>query len=147
MVQQNLFLLSGFSRHSLGLLSTGITASVTAKASPSIDAMCIAPQSGKLVKSRAVAPRRSSPSSLDNNNGPIESDSDRHSKNNGEGFSSEDKPGRSSTRIKLKWDLLDEERLRAWKKEGQSWKWIFRKFKRHYSACNTYALEHNTAQI
>ncbi|KAH6700566.1 hypothetical protein BKA61DRAFT_582534 [Leptodontidium sp. MPI-SDFR-AT-0119] len=36
--------------------------------------------------------------------------------------------GRSGTRMNVPWDPIDEQRLLAYKKEGKSWKWIFRQF-------------------
>jgi hypothetical protein len=44
-----------------------------------------------------------------------------------DGCASEDKLGRSGTRMNIPWDPVDEQRLLAYKKEGKSWKWIFRK--------------------
>ncbi|KAG9227972.1 hypothetical protein BJ875DRAFT_490478 [Amylocarpus encephaloides] len=46
----------------------------------------------------------------------------------GDGCSSEDELGRSGTRMNVPWDPIDEQRLLAYKKEGKSWKWIFRQF-------------------
>jgi hypothetical protein len=45
-----------------------------------------------------------------------------------DGCSSEDELGRSGSRINVPWDPIDEQRLLAYKKEGKSWKWIFRQF-------------------
>ena len=44
-----------------------------------------------------------------------------------DGCSSKDKQG-LSTRTNIPWELVDEQRLLAYKKEGKSWDWIFGKF-------------------
>jgi hypothetical protein len=44
------------------------------------------------------------------------------------GDSSEAEQGRSSTSKQSRWSHLDEQRLVAYKKEGRSWSWTFRKF-------------------
>jgi hypothetical protein len=45
-----------------------------------------------------------------------------------DGSSTEDEQGRSSLRKHSAWLPLDEQRLLAYRKEGKSWSWIFRKF-------------------
>ncbi|KAH9213504.1 hypothetical protein DL95DRAFT_506310 [Leptodontidium sp. 2 PMI_412] len=72
------------------------------------------PQDGKAVDAGAFTSRGSEPSSGDDGDG--------------DGCSSEDELGRSGTRMNVPWDPIDEQRLLAYKKEGKSWKWIFRQF-------------------
>jgi hypothetical protein len=55
-------------------------------------------------------------------------DSDPDVGSDGDGCSSEDELGCSGTRINIPWDPVDEQRLLAYKKEGKSWDWIFKKF-------------------
>jgi hypothetical protein len=74
----------------------------------------------------AVRPRGSEPSSSDHNGGL--SNSDRDSSSDDDRCSSKDEQGRSSTRKKVPWDPIDEQRLLVYKNEYKSWNWIFRKF-------------------
>jgi len=65
------------------------------------------------------------PSSSDDNNDSSDGDPDFSSDN---GDSSEAEQGRSSMSKQSRWSYLDEQRLVAYKKEGKSWSWTFRKF-------------------
>jgi hypothetical protein len=67
------------------------------------------------------------PASSDNDESGL-SDSDPELGSDGGGCSSEDELCPSGTRINVPWDPIDEQRLLAYKKEGKSWKWIFRRF-------------------
>ncbi|CZR52891.1 uncharacterized protein PAC_02768 [Phialocephala subalpina] len=100
-------------------------ASATAEASPTHRATRIQPQHGTAVNAEAITSQRSKPFSLDDDSGL--SNSDRDLSSGGDGCSSEDESRRSSTRKHIPWDL-DEQRLLAYKKEDQSWEWIFDKF-------------------
>jgi hypothetical protein len=55
------------------------------------------------------------------------SDSDPDLSSDDDACSSKKKQG-SSIRMNIPWDPIDEQRLLAYKKEGKSWKWIFRQF-------------------
>jgi hypothetical protein len=71
--------------------------------------------------------RGSEPSSSDDDeSGLSDSDPELGSDCDSDGFSSEDELGRSGSRMNIQWDPIDEQRLQAYKKEGKSWKWIFR---------------------
>jgi hypothetical protein len=79
---------------------------------------------GKGVDVKATA---SEPSSSDDDGDS--SDSDPGPSGVDDGDSSEaDEQRRSSTTKYSAWSELDEQRLLAYKKEGKSWSWIFRKF-------------------
>jgi hypothetical protein len=56
------------------------------------------------------------------------SDSDPESGSDDDGCSSEDELGCSGTRMNIPWGPVDEQRLLAYKREGKSWDWIFKKF-------------------
>ncbi|CAM6003525.1 unnamed protein product [Sphagnum balticum] len=68
---------------------------------------------------------QSEPSSSVDDGGLSDSDPDLSSDD--DECSSGDKEGQSAE-MKIPWNPVDEQRLLAWKKEGNSWKWIFRKF-------------------
>jgi hypothetical protein len=119
-IEQHSYLLSGFSRHT----SSSITAEV---GRDHVDATRTRPQDGKAVDTGAFTSRRSEPSSSDDDESGL-SDSDPELGSDGDGCSSEDELGRSGTRMNVPWDPIDEQRLLAYKKEGKSWKWIFRQF-------------------
>ena len=125
-MEQHSYLLSGLSRHASSRLSySGTALSTTAEAGRDhVDATRTGPRLGRAVDARALASRRSEPSSS-NDDGL--SDSDSESSSDGDGCSAEDEQGRSSTRKNVPWEDLDEQRLLAGKEE-QPWKWIFSKF-------------------
>jgi hypothetical protein len=125
--EQNSFLVTGFSRHTPSRLSSGGTAvSTAAEAGRSHkDATRSRPKHVKAMHSQALASQRREPLSSDDDGGLSDSDPDLSSDD--DGYSSEDKQG-LSTGVNDRWDPVDEQRLLAWKKEGKSWKWIFRKF-------------------
>ena len=77
------------------------------------------PQEGRAVDAGAFASRRSEPSSSGSESCLSDSDSE----------SGSDDDGRSSTRKHRQWPDLDEQRLLAYKKEGMTWPWIFKKFR------------------
>jgi hypothetical protein len=83
-------------------------------------------QHGRAVDGGAIASRGSESSSSGDDGGLNDSDPD--SSSNDDGCSSEDEQRRLSTRKHSPWSTLDEQRLLAYKKEGESWRWIFRKF-------------------
>ena len=83
-------------------------------------------QHGRAVDGGAIASRGSEPSNIDDDGGL--SDSDPDSSSYDDGCSSEDEQRCPSTRKHSPWSTLDEQRLLAYKKEGKSWRWIFRKF-------------------
>ena len=60
--------------------------------------------------------------------GLSDSDPELGSDCDSDGCSSEDELSRSGSRMNVPWDPIDEQRLLAYKKEGKSWKWIFRQF-------------------
>ena len=83
----------------------------------------------KVVDAKAFTSRRSEPSSsVDDESGLNDSDPELGIDGEGNGCSSEDKLGRPGMRMNVPWDPIDEQRLLAYKKEGKSWKWIFRQF-------------------
>merc|ERR1711964_835804 len=116
------YLLSGFSWHTLS--------SFTAEAGrDNVDTSRIWPRDGKAVDAGAFISReRESSSGDDDESGLSHSDIEFGSDGDGDGCSSEDELGRSGTRMNVPWDPIDEQRLLAYKKEGKSWKWIFRRF-------------------
>jgi hypothetical protein len=100
--------------------ASGTTVSTVAEASPiHRDAMRI------VVDTEALASQGSKPSSSDNDGSLSGSDPDPSSDD--DGCSSEDEQGRSRTSKHSRWLDLDEQRLVAYRKEGKSWEWIFRK--------------------
>jgi len=121
-IQQHSYLLSGFSWHT--------SLSITAEAGREhVDATRTRPQDGKAVDVGAFTSRGSKPSSSDDDeSGLSDRDPELGSDGDGDGYSSEDELGRSGTRMNIPWDPIDEQRLLAYKKEGKSWKWIFRQF-------------------
>ncbi|KAG9228076.1 hypothetical protein BJ875DRAFT_269787 [Amylocarpus encephaloides] len=121
-IEQHLYLLSGFSWHTLS--------SITAEAGRDhVDATRTQPQDGKAVDVRAFTSRGSEPSNGDEHeNGLSHSDRELSSDSDSDGYSIEDELGRSGTRMHVRWDPIDEQRLLAYKKEGKSWKWIFGQF-------------------
>jgi len=128
-MEQYSFLLTGLSRlPSSRLSSSGTTMLTVAKANRAHDdATRSQLQYGRAVDAAgAVAPRGSEPSSNDHDGGL--SDSDPDSSSDDDGCWSEDEQGRSSTRMNIPWDSIDELRLLAYKKEDMSWDWIFRQF-------------------
>jgi hypothetical protein len=127
-MEQHSYLLTGFSRHASSQPTFGgTTLSTTAGASRDhVDATRTRPQEGRAVDAGALASRRSEQSSSDDDSGL--SDSDSESSSDVDGCSSKGEHGRSSTSKHSRWSDLDEQRLLAYKKEGKSWEWIFRKF-------------------
>jgi hypothetical protein len=73
----------------------------------------------------ALLPEESEPPSSDDESALSDSDHDLSSDD--DACSSTKKQG-SSIRMNIPWDPVDEQRLLAYKKEGKSWKWIFRRF-------------------
>ena len=90
------------------------------------DTTRIRSQHSKAVDTEALTSQGNKPSSSNNDDGLSDSDPDLSS--NDDGCSSEDDQGRSCTSKRSQWSDLDEQRLLAYKKEGKSWDWIFRKF-------------------
>jgi len=127
-LREHLFLLTGFSQHtSSRLSSSGTTMSTAAVAGPIYrDATYIRSQHSKAVDSEALTSQGNKLPSSNNDDGFSDSDPDLSS--NDDGCSSEDEHGRSRTSKRSQWSDLDEQRLLAYKKEGKSWDWIFRKF-------------------
>jgi len=126
-LREHLFLLTGFSQHtSSRLSSSGTTMSTAAVAGIYRDATHIRSQQSKAVDSEALTSQGNKQSSSNNDDGLSDSDPDPSS--NDDGCSSEDEHGRSRTSKRSQWSDLDEQRLLAYKKEGKSWDWIFRKF-------------------
>jgi hypothetical protein len=121
-IEQHSYLLSGFSRHT--------SSSITAEAGRDhVDATRTRPQDSKAVDAGAFISRGSEPSSSDDDeSGLSDSDPELGSDCDSDGCSSEDELGRSGSRMNVPWDPIDEQRLLAYKKEGKSWKWIFRQF-------------------
>ncbi|TAQ85113.1 hypothetical protein B7494_g6565 [Chlorociboria aeruginascens] len=121
-IEQHSYLLSGFSRHT--------SSSITAEAGRDhVDATRTRPQDGKAVDAGAFISRGSEPSSSDvDESGLSDSDPELGSDCDSDGCSSEDELSRSGSRMNVPWDPIDEQRLLAYKKEGKSWKWIFRQF-------------------
>jgi len=115
---QNSFLLIGFS----GTLGTASKASCIHR-----DAISIQLQHGKAVDARAIASCKGELLHSEDDDVLSNSDPDL-SGSDDDGSSTEDEQGRSSTRKHSVWLPLDEQRLLAYKKEGKSWSWIFRKF-------------------
>ena len=128
-IEQHSFLVTGFSWHTSSQPSSGGGTVSTAAEAGRIhrDTTRTRPQHGKAVDAGALALQGSEPSSSDDDGGL--SDSDSESSSDDDGCSSEaEKQGRSSTRMNIPWSDLDEQRLLAYKKEGKSWEWVFRKF-------------------
>lgn len=121
-IEQHSYLLSGFSWHTSLL--------ITAEAGRDhVDATHIRPLDGKAVDAGALTSRGREPSSSDDDeSGLRDSDPELGSDGDGDGCSSEDEPACSGTRMNVPWNPIDEQRLLAYKKEGKSWKWIFRQF-------------------
>jgi hypothetical protein len=125
-IEQHSLLLTGFSRHTLSPLSGGTIFS------PTVEANCVfdnAPsttlQYSKDFGAGALLPEESEPPSSDDESALSDSDHDLSSDD--DACSSTKKQG-SSIRMNIPWDPVDEQRLLAYKKEGKSWKWIFRRF-------------------
>ncbi|KAH8787553.1 hypothetical protein F5882DRAFT_110926 [Hyaloscypha sp. PMI_1271] len=127
--EQQSYLLTGFSRHASSRPSSGgTTVSTAAEAGRDhVDATRTRRQEGRPVDARTLTSRGSKPSISDNDGGLTDSDSE--SSSGDDGCSSEGEQGRSSMSKHSRWSDLDEQRLLAWKKEGKSWDWIFKKFK------------------
>jgi hypothetical protein len=115
---QNSFLLVGFS----GTLGTASEASCMHR-----DATGIQLQHGKAVDASAIAPCKGELLCSEDDDVLSDSDPDLSSSDD-DGSSTEDEQGHSSIRKHSAWLLLDEQRLLAYRKEGKSWSWIFRKF-------------------
>jgi hypothetical protein len=120
-LEQNSFLVTGFSRHTPFRLSSGGTSvSIAAEACRSHkNATRTRPKHVRATYAQALAPQRSEPSSSDDDGGLSDSDPDLSSDD--DGCSSEDEQG-LSTGVNDRWDPVDEQRLLAWRKEGKSWK-------------------------
>lgn len=87
----------------------------------------VQPQEGRAVDAGALASRRSESSISDDDSGPSDSSDSKFSSDNN-GYSSEDEQGHLSASKHSRWNQIDEQRLRAYKKEKKSWRWIFDKF-------------------
>jgi hypothetical protein len=109
-IEQHSYLLSGLNRHTSSL--------IPAEAGHDhVDVTRARPQDGKAVNAR------------DNDeSGLSDSDPELGSDGDGDGCSSEDELVRLGMRMNVPWDPIDEQRLLAYKKEGKTWKWIFRQF-------------------
>ena len=127
-IQQHLFLLTGFSRHTSSRPSfSGRTVGTAAEAGRIHgDATCTRLQHARAIDGRAIASRESELLSSEDDGGLNDSDPD--SSSNDDGCPSEDEQRRPSMRKHSPWLTLDEQRLLAYKKEGKSWRWIFGKF-------------------
>jgi hypothetical protein len=127
LVEQHSYLLSGFSWHASSQPSFGGAAlSTTAEAGRTHkDATRTRPKHVKATHAQALASQRREPLSSDDDDGLNNSDPDLSSDD--DGCSSKEKQS-LSTGVNIPWDPVGEQRLLAWKKEGKSWKWIFRKF-------------------
>jgi len=127
-IEQHSFLLTGFSRHTSSRPSfSSTTLSTAAEAGRDhVDATRTRPQDGKAVDAGALPSEGSEPSIGDDDGDLRESNSESSSDNSGR--SSEDEQSLSMG-ANGPWDPVDEQRLLAWKKEGRSWKWIFRRFR------------------
>lgn len=114
-VEQHLFLLTGFSRHtSSPLSSSSTTVSTSAEAGrPHKDPTWIRPQPGTATHAQALALQGGEPSSSNDDGGLSDSDPDLSSDD--DGCSSKDDQG-LSTQVNIPWDPVDEQRLLAWRK-------------------------------
>lgn len=121
-IEQHLYLLSGFSQYT--------SLSITAEAGRDhLDVTRTRPQDGRAVDTRAFTSRGSEPSSSDDDESGLgDSDPELGSDGDGDGYSSEDELAGPGTRMNVPWDPIRELRLLTYKKEGKSWKWIFRQF-------------------
>jgi hypothetical protein len=126
-IEQHSYLLSGFSRHASSRPSfSGAALSTTAETGRTHKAATpTRPKHVKATHAQALVSQRREPLSSDDNSSLNDGDPDLNSDD--DRCSSEEKQG-LSTGVNIPWDPVDEQRLLAWKKEGKSWKWIFRKF-------------------
>jgi hypothetical protein len=125
-IEQHSFLLTGFSQRTSSPLSSGTILSPTVEANYVFDnAPPTTLQHSKAVGAGALLSEESEPSSSDDQNGLSDSDPDLSSDDD---VCSNKKKQGSSIRMNIPWDPIDEQRLLAYKKEGKSWKWIFRQF-------------------
>ena len=125
-IKQHSFLLTGFSRYTSSPLSSGTILSPTVEANCVFDnAPSTSLQHSKAVDAGALLSEESEPSTSDDKSGLSDSNPDLSSDD--DACSSKKKQG-SSIRMNIPWDPVDEQRLLAYKKEGKSWKWIFRQF-------------------
>jgi hypothetical protein len=121
LMEQYSYLLTGFSRHNSSRpMFGGTTLSTTTEAGRDhVGVTRTRPPEGRAVDVGTPVWQRSEPSS---------SDSDPESGSDDDGCSSEDELGCSGARMNIPWGPVDEQRLLAYKKEGKSWDWIFKKF-------------------
>jgi hypothetical protein len=119
LLTHNLFLLVSFS----GTLRTASEASCMYR-----DATGIHLQHGNAVDARATTLCKGELSCSEDDDDVLTDSDPGLSDSNDDRSSTEDEQGRSSTRKHSAWLPLDEQRLLAYKKEGKSWSWIFRKF-------------------
>jgi hypothetical protein len=125
-IEQHSFLLTGFSRHTSSPLSSGTILSRTVEANCIFDnTHSTTLQHSKAVGAGTLLSEESEQSSINDESGLSDSDPDLSSDD--DACSSKKKQG-SSIRMNIPWDPIDEQRLLAYKKEGKSWKWIFRQF-------------------
>jgi hypothetical protein len=125
-IEQHSFLLTGFSRHTSSPLASGTILSRTVEANCVFDnAPSTTLQYSKAVGAGILLSEESEPSSSNDESGLSDSDPDLSSDD--DACSSKKKKG-FSIRMNIPWDPIDEQRLLAYKKEGKSWKWIFRQF-------------------
>jgi hypothetical protein len=120
-IEQHSYFLSGFSRHTLltNTIESGYD-NTNATRTPL--------QDSKTVNAIVFISQGSKLSSSDNDKSGL---SDRHSdlsSEDNECLSKVEQQGSSSTKIKVRWDPLDEQRLVAWKKEGMFWDLIYKRF-------------------
>jgi hypothetical protein len=124
---QHSFLLAGFGLYNPSRLSHSETTMGTAVESMHNDTTGIQLQHSKAVDTRAIELHRGELSYSEDDGVLTESDPDLYNSDD-DGSSTEDEEGRSNTRKHNAWLPLDEQRLLAYRKEGKSWSWIFRKF-------------------
>ncbi|KAH6714491.1 hypothetical protein BKA61DRAFT_673810 [Leptodontidium sp. MPI-SDFR-AT-0119] len=116
-MEQHLFLLTGFSRHTSSQPSSGGgTVSTTEVGRIHGNTTRTRPQDGRAVDAGALASR--SEPSISDDDGRL-SDSDPESSSDDDGCSSGDEQGRLNTSKHSRWNPIDEQRLLAYKKEGK----------------------------
>jgi len=124
-IEQNSFLVTGMSRQTSSVFSPSGTSLSTAGQAGSVrgDATLIRPQYGRSAHG-TLASLASELSSSDDESSLSERDPDASSDD--DRSLSGDEQDRKKKHSP--WSDLDEQRLLAYKKEGKSWSWIFRKF-------------------
>ena len=137
-LQQESLLLTGVCHHPASQLVPGYLPTLPRQASvhtPSSHAARARRVRGRPVQASAEkrgSVRISDDESLSDHDNDSLRDSDASS--DSEGCCSEDEQDGPSPRKRVPWSELDEQRLRVWKQEKKSWKWIFKKFPKRTEA-------------